>query len=363
MTAPGLPYALLAELTYRCPLGCPYCSNPVELTRAGDELATDEWQRVIDEAAALGVLQIHFSGGEPTARRDLAALIGHATAAGLYGNLITSAVLLDAARIAAFAAAGLRHVQISFQDSAADGADRIGGFAGGHVKKLAAARLVRDAGLALTVNLVVHRHNLDHLEALLAMAVELGAGRIEVAHVQYHGWALANRAALMPTRTQVEQAGANVAAARERLKGVATIDYVAPDYYARRPKACMGGWARQFLTVTPDGRVLPCQAAQSIAGLAFESVRDRSLADIWERSPAFDRFRGTGWMKEPCRSCDRREIDWGGCRCQAFALLGDAAATDPACALSADHAAMLTAAETESAAAAPDFRYRRIGAA
>jgi pyrroloquinoline quinone biosynthesis protein E len=362
MSAPGLPYALLAELTHRCPLGCPYCSNPLALSRAGDELTTDEWRRVIDEAASLGVLQIHFSGGEPTARRDLAALIGHATSAGLYGNLITSAVLLDVGAIHAFASAGLRHVQISFQDSAAAGADRIGAFAGGHARKLEAARLVRAAGLALTVNLVVHRQNLDRLDALLDMAVALGAQRIEVAHVQYHGWAFANRAALMPTRAQVERAGATVAAARERLKGIATIDYVAPDYYARRPKPCMGGWARQFLTVAPDGAVLPCQAARSIEGLSFESVRERGLADIWEDSPAFERFRGTGWMPEPCRGCDRREIDWGGCRCQAFALTGDAAATDPACALSPDHAAMLAAAERESAAAPPDFVYRRIGA-
>jgi pyrroloquinoline quinone biosynthesis protein E len=362
MSAPGLPYALLAELTHRCPLGCPYCSNPVELTRAGGELATDEWKRVIDEAAALGVLQIHFSGGEPTVRRDLAALIGHASAAGLYANLITSAVLLDEARLVEFAAAGLKHVQISFQDAIAESAHRIAGFPG-HDKKIKAARMVRAAGLALTANLVVHRQNLDRLDALLALAVELGARRIEVANVQYHGWALKNRAALMPTRAQVERAGATVAAARERLKGIAVIDYVAPDYYARRPKACLGGWARQFLTVTPAGLVLPCQAAQSIAGLQFESVRDRSLADIWESSPAFARFRGTEWMAEPCRSCDRREIDWGGCRCQAFALAGDAAATDPACALSADHAAMLAAAEVEAAAAPPDFVYRRYGAA
>jgi pyrroloquinoline quinone biosynthesis protein E len=223
--------------------------------------------------------------------------------------------------------------------------------------------MVREAGLALTANLVVHRQNLDRLEALLGLAVELGARRIEVANVQYHGWALKNRAALMPTRAQVERAGATVAAARERLKGIAVIDYVAPDYYARRPKACLGGWARQFITVAPDGLVLPCQAAQSIAGLDFESVRDRSLAEIWESSPAFTRFRGTEWMAEPCRSCDRREIDWGGCRCQAFALAGDAAATDPACALSAKHADMVAAAETEAASPAPEFVYRRHGAA
>ncbi|HEX6979045.1 MAG TPA: pyrroloquinoline quinone biosynthesis protein PqqE [Alphaproteobacteria bacterium] len=357
------PMALLAELTHRCPLQCPYCSNPLNLERAAGELDTAAWMRVLDEAAALGVLQVHFSGGEPTVRRDLEALVAHAAGLGLYTNLITAGVLLDEPRVTALAAAGLDHVQLSVQDHAAPGADRIAGFRGSHARKLAAARLVRAAGLPLTVNAVVHRQNLDHLEAIIDLAVALGASRLEVAHVQYYGWALRNRAALMPTRAQLERATAAVTAARVRLKGVLVIDYVVPDYYARRPKACMGGWGRRFLNVNPVGRVLPCHAAETISGLTFESVTERSLAEIWADSDAFRRFRGTEWMPEPCRSCDRREIDWGGCRCQAFALTGRATATDPACALSPDHAAMLTVAAAESAGDAPPFAYRRFGGA
>ncbi len=366
MTAPaavGRPLALLAELTHRCPLQCPYCSNPVALERAGNELGTEDWRRVIDEAAELGVLQIHFSGGEPTVRRDLEELVRHARAAGLYTNLITAGVLLDAARLQALVAAGLDHVQLSFQDSRPEGGDRIGGYRGGHARKLAVARMVREAGLPLTLNLVMHRQNLDHLPELLDMAVALDAHRVEVAHVQYYGWALKNRAALMPTRAQLERATATVAEARKRLEGRLTIDYVVPDYYARRPKACMGGWGRQFLNVSPSGKVLPCHAAESITALQFDSVRDRRLSEIWENSDAFNRFRGTDWMPELCRSCERREIDWGGCRCQAFALLGDAEATDPACGKSAFHAELVGIAERDSGASAPAFVYRRIGGA
>jgi len=363
VSALAAPYALLAELTHRCPLQCPYCSNPLALEGASAELTTAAWCRVIGEAADLGVLQIHFSGGEPTVRRDLPILVAEASKAGLYGNLITSGVLLDAARLAALVEAGLEHVQISFQGSDAGFGDHVGGFAGGHAKKLEAARLVCQAGLPLTVNLVVHRQNLDHLDAMLAMAVELGARRVEVAHVQYHGWALVNRPALMPTRSQLDRATATVEEARVRLKGTVTIDYVVPDYYARRPKACMGGWARQFINISPSGLALPCHAAESIAGLTFDSVRDRSLADIWRHSKAFELFRGIAWMPEPCASCERREIDWGGCRCQAFALLGEAGATDPACALSPHHARLVSTAERESAAAPPAFVYRRIGGA
>ena len=363
MSAPDRPYALLAELTHRCPLQCPYCSNPLGLERAANELTTDEWRRVIAEAAEMGVLQIHFSGGEPTARRDLTELVKHATEVGLYSNLITAGVLLDGARLEALVGAGLEHVQLSFQDSEAAGADRIGGYRGGHAKKLDVAKLVRAAGLPLTLNLVVHRQNLPHLGDLLDMAVALDAQRVEIAHVQYYGWALKNRAALMPSRAQLDEATETVEAARRRLKGVLVIDYVVPDYYARRPKSCMGGWGRQFLNISPAGKVLPCHAAETIAGFTFDSVRERSLADIWENSEAFNRFRGTDWMPELCRSCDRREIDWGGCRCQAFALTGNAAATDPACALSPDHAALVDLAEVESGSAPPDFVYRRIGAA
>jgi len=363
MTTPGIPFALLAELTHRCPLKCPYCSNPLELERAAAELDTAGWKRVLDQAAALGVLQVHFSGGEPTARSDLEELVRHAAGRGLYSNLITSGVLLDEKRLAALADAGLDHVQLSFQDAEPKNADRIGGYAGGHQKKMALARWVRAAGLPLTVNAVVHRQNLDRLEAIIELALAFEAQRLEVAHVQYYGWALKNRAALMPSRAQLEAATRIVEAARARLKGIMLIDYVVPDYYAKQPKACMGGWGRQFLNISPAGKVLPCHAAESIAGMAFERVQDRSLQEIWLNSPAFERFRGTAWMPEPCQSCERREIDWGGCRCQAFALAGDAAAVDPACGFAPTHAALVATAERESAMTPPEFIYRRIGGA
>lgn len=360
MSAPQPPMGMLAELTHRCPLSCPYCSNPLELERATGELTTEEWLRVIDEAADLGVLQIHFSGGEPTVRRDLEQLLSRARDREIYSNLITAGVLLDRPRLDALAEAGLEHVQLSLQDSRPASADIIGGFKGGHAKKLEVARMVRAADLPLTINAVVHRQNLDHLPELIDLAVELDAERLEVAHVQYYGWAYANRAALMPTRDQLDRATDTVEAARERLKGVLVIDYVVPDYYARRPKACMGGWGRQFLNVTPHGKVLPCHAAESITDMTFETVRERSLAAIWDNGPAFERFRGTAWMPEPCRSCERREIDFGGCRCQAFALTGDAAATDPACKLSPDHERMVALAEGESGADMRDFVYRTL---
>jgi pyrroloquinoline quinone biosynthesis protein E len=362
MSSPAAPLALLAELTHRCPLQCPYCSNPVELERAAGELDTATWCQVLEEAASLGVLQVHFSGGEPTVRKDLEALVAHAVGLGLYTNLITSGVLIDRRRLDALVEAGLQHVQISFQDDNAAGADRIGGYQGGHARKRELAMLVRAAGLPLTINAVMHRQNLDHLEAMIEMALEFGARRLEVAHVQYYGWALRNRAALMPTRAQLERATAAVTAARARLKGVLTIDYVVPDYYARRPKSCMGGWGRQFLNISPAGKVLPCHAAESIPGLDFERVGERPLAAIWADGAAFARFRGADWMPDPCRACDRREIDWGGCRCQAYALTGRAVAVDPACGLSPDHAALIAVAAEESAGPAPPFIYRRIGA-
>lgn len=361
-TGIGPPLALLAELSHRCPLRCPYCSNPLELERAGAELDTATWQRVLSEAARLGILQVHFSGGEPLVRRDLAEIVAHASEVGLYGNLITSGVLLDEPRLAELVAAGLEHVQLSFQDTEAASADRIAGLAKAHEKKLAVAAMVRAAGLPLTVNAVMHRQNLERLPQMIELALALGAGRLEVAHVQYYGWALANRRALLPSYAQLERATAVVEAARARLKGVLAIDYVVPDYYARRPKACMGGWGRQFLNISPAGKVLPCHAAESLPGFEFPSVKDLSLGDIWYGSAAFNRFRGTSWMPEPCRSCDRREIDWGGCRCQAFALTGDASRTDPACALAPDRAALDQAREDAAAAPTEDFIYRQIGA-
>ena len=358
---PDPPLALLAELTHRCPLQCPYCSNPVRLGGASGELTTAEWRDVLTQAAGIGVLQVHFSGGEPAARRDLAELVRHAVDGGLYTNLITSGVPLDQRRMDALADAGLDHVQISFQDADDANGDRVAGMAGAQSKKREVAAMVRRAGLPLTVNLVVHRQNLDHLPAMLDMAVGLGAARIEVAHVQYYGWALANRAALLPSRAQLDAATEEVEAARVRLAGAVVIDYVVPDYYARLPKSCMGGWGRRFLTVTPAGLVLPCHAAESLPGFDFPSVRDRSLGEIWRESEAFSRFRGTDWMPALCAGCDRREIDWGGCRCQAFALTGDAAATDPACGKSPHHG-LLDVAVRDAQETPPEFIYRRIGA-
>lgn len=355
------PLALLAELTHRCPLRCPYCSNPLELSRASAELDTATWKRILSEAAGLGVLQVHFSGGEPLVRRDLAELVRHAADVGLYGNLITSGIRLDSDRLAGLVAAGLEHVQLSFQDADIATGDRIAGLVGAQEAKRAAARLVRNAGLPLTINAVVHRQNLDRLGEIIELAVSLGADRLEVAHVQYYGWALRNRAALLPSRDQLDAATATVEAARARLAGVMVIDYVLPDYYAHRPKACMGGWGRRFLNVSPAGKVLPCHAAETLTDLDFPDVAQASLSEIWYHSPAFERFRGTAWMPEPCRSCERREIDWGGCRCQAFALTGDAARTDPACALSPDHE-LLAGARDEAQAAAPGFIYRQHSA-
>jgi PqqA peptide cyclase len=343
-------------------LRCPYCSNPLELSRASAELDTAAWKRVLGEAAALGVLQVHFSGGEPLVRRDLVELVGHAAGVGLYGNLITSGVGLQADRLAQLVEAGLEHVQLSFQDADFVSGDRIAGVVGSQAAKHRAARLVREAGLPLTVNAVVHRQNLDRLGEIIEMAVGLGADRLEVAHVQYYGWALRNRAALLPSRDQLDAATVTVEAARTRLAGMMVIDYVLPDYHAHRPKACMGGWGSRFLNVTPAGRVLPCHAAETLTGLDFPNVTEASLAEIWYHSPAFERFRGTAWMPEPCRSCDRREIDWGGCRCQAFALTGDAARTDPACALAPDHET-LAAALGATQAPPPGFIYRHYAAA
>jgi PqqA peptide cyclase len=355
------PLALLAELTHRCPLRCPYCSNPLDLQRSGAELDTATWCRVFTEAAALGVLQVHFSGGEPLVRRDLVKLVGHATEAGLYVNLITSGVRLDADRLRGLVEAGLEHVQLSLQDSEPGPGDRIAGLPGAQQAKRQVSALIRAAGLPLTINAVVHRQNLERLEAIIELAVQLGAERLEVAHVQYYGWALANRTALLPSREQLDVATATVEAARARLAGRLGIDYVVPDYYAHRPKACMGGWGRRFLNITPSGKVLPCHAAETLPDLRFPTVADASLTEIWYRSHAFARFRGTAWMAEPCRSCERREIDWGGCRCQAFALTGDAARTDPACALSPDHA-LLAGARREAAEATLEFVYRQHSA-
>jgi PqqA peptide cyclase len=351
------PLGLLAELTHRCPLGCPYCSNPLALDARDDELDAATWSRVFREAAALGVLQVHLSGGEPGARRDLVEITAAAHAAGLYSNLITSAVGITDKTLAALAEAGLDHVQISIQDSEAASADHIAGYDGAFARKRALAGQAVRLKLPLTVNAVIHRANIDRVGDMVDLALALEAARVEIAHVQYYGWALKNRAKLMPSRAQVERAAAQVEDLRARHRGRIVIDAVVPDYYARYPKPCVGGWGRRSLNVTPKGKVLPCHAAESIAGLEFWNVRDRSLAEIWADSPAFNAFRGTAWMKEPCASCPRRERDFGGCRCQAFALTGDAKATDPVCHLSPEHGTVAAlAAVTEEAA----YSYRRM---
>ena len=352
------PLGMLAELTHRCPLACPYCSNPLALESRADELDTATWARVLHEAASLGVLQVHLSGGEPASRRDLAEIVTAAHAAGLYTNLITSSIGLPAARLARLKEAGLDHVQVSLQGVDAASADHIAGYPGAHANKLAFARSVVELGCALTVNAVIHRANIGSVAAMVELAASLGAGRVEIAHTQYYGWALRNREALMPTREQVDQAMRDVEQIRPRYADRLVIDLVVPDYYARRPKACMGGWARRSLNVTPSGRVLPCHAAETIPGLEFWSVRDHSLRAIWLESPAFQAFRGTDWMAEPCRSCAMREIDFGGCRCQALAIASDAAATDPACELSPHHQRILALAEQESAAGDDRYVYR-----
>jgi len=351
------PLGLLAELTHRCPLGCPYCSNPLALDRRNDELDAATWARVFREAAALGVLQVHLSGGEPAARRDLVEIMAAAHGAGLYTNLITSAVGLTTKTLGALADAGLDHVQISIQDSAEKSADHIAGYAGAFARKRALAAEVTALKIPLTVNAVIHRANIARVEELVALALEMGAARVEIAHVQYYGWALQNRAMLMPTREQVEDAVKVVESLRQRHHGRIVIDAVVPDYHARFPKPCVGGWGRRSLNVTPSGKVLPCHAAESIPGLEFWSVREHSVAEIWTSSPAFNAFRGTSFLPEPCRSCERREVDFGGCRCQAFALTGDARATDPVCQFSPHHARVVElAAEHEDRS----YAYRRM---
>ena len=356
--APPAPIGLLAELTHRCPLRCPYCSNPLDLERRSAELDAQTWIRVFQEAAALGVLHVHLSGGEPTARRDLEEIVRGCAEAGLYSNLITAGIGVTRERLAALADAGLDHVQLSFQGADAATTDRVAGLSQAHARKLAFAADVRAIGLPLTVNVVVHRANIAQVPDFLDLALQLGAKRIEIAHAQYYGWALRNRAALMPARAQVIEAIRLVEEARERLKGRLVIDAVLPDYYASYPKPCMNGWGRQSLNVTPSGRVLPCHAAETIPSLKFWNVRERPLADIWRDSPAFNAYRGTDWMQEPCRTCPRRERDWGGCRCQALAIAGDAAAVDPACRLSPLHAHMQALAEADAGAVSTDYQYR-----
>ena len=327
------PLALVAELTHRCPLHCVYCSNALEMQSRSSELSTEIWSRVFQEAAQAGVLQADFTGGEPLARPDIVELVRTARAAGLYINLITSGLPLDETKLAALVAAGLDHLQLSFQGAREEIANEISGTRS-HAQKLRVLDWLRQHRIAVTLNFVIHRRNIDQLEEMLAIAESSCATRIEFANVQYYGWAFANRENLLPTRQQVNDSVEFIKREQERLQGKIRIEFVVPDYYAKYPKPCMGGWGRKLMLITPSGDALPCHAAQVIPGLLFENVKDRSLREIWEHSAAFQKFRGEDWMQEPCRTCDRREQDFGGCRCQALLLADDASATDPVCSLS-----------------------------
>jgi len=351
------PRALIAEITHRCPLHCVYCSNPLEMQRRADELATSDWISILQQAAEMGILQLHLTGGEPLARTDLTELVGAARAAQLYSNLITSGVGLEERRLDELIAAGLDHIQLSFQDAEEGPANEFAGTRS-HALKLRIAQMIRKRPVAFTVNLVVHRRNLDRLEDMIAFAEETGARRLEIANVQYYGWALRNRQALLPTREQLESSMELVDRARERLKGKLRIEFVFPDYYAKYPKPCMNGWGHQQLLIDPAGRALPCHAAMVIPGLEFPKASERDLRWIWEDSPVFNRFRDESWMPEPCRSCDRRARDFGGCRCQAFLLTGDAASTDPVCTLAPKHGVVEEILERVNGSPHPDWVYR-----
>jgi PqqA peptide cyclase len=347
------PYTLIAELTYRCPLRCAYCSNPVRLEQQGPEIDATLWARTFAQAAALGVMQVNLTGGEPLVRDDLEAIVAASRACELYSNLITSGIPGERERLQRLRDAGLDSVQLSLQDVDSEVAIAIAG-QDALATKARVAEWVHELDLPLTINVVLHRQNLARLDELIALAESWKADRLELAHVQYLGWALVNRDTLLPTAEMIATARATIAAAQTRLRGRMEILAVLPDYFADRPRACMDGWGRRYLVVSPDGRVLPCHAAHTLPGLVFESVTDKPLGDIWGGSHGFNQFRGEGWMPEPCRSCDRRSIDFGGCRCQAFALTNDLTATDPTCALAPRHDLVVAArARAERLAEAP----------
>jgi pyrroloquinoline quinone biosynthesis protein E len=335
-----LPYALTAELTHRCPLHCPYCSNPLELQKRDQELSTDEWLSVLDQASELGVVQVHFTGGEPLLRPDLEQLVRHARELGLFVNLITSGVGLTEGRVRQLSEAGIDSIQLSLQAASADLADSIAGIKTYDLKRQA-ARWIRAHGLALNMNVVLHRGNLHQLEEMIELCAEWGAQRLELANAQYYGWALRNVHQLLPRREQLEKAELAFVRASERFGHQMELLWILPDYFEHFPKPCMGGWGKLTLTVAPDGRVLPCTASSEIRSLSFENVKERELGWIWHDSPSFNAFRGYDWMAEPCRSCERRELDYGGCRCQAFLLTGDARAADPVCARSPQHSVIM----------------------
>ena len=347
-----LPLWLLAELTYACPLQCPYCSNPLDFHLHKNELSTEQWFDVLQQARAMGATQLGLSGGEPLVRQDLEMLIRQARELGYYTNLITSG--MDEARIGRYKEAGLDHIQVSFQASSEVLNDFLAGTAS-FQHKLDMARQVKAHGYPMVLCVVIHRLNIDQMSNILDMAAALKADYVELANTQYYGWALHNRNQLLPRRDQLQRAEAVAHQYQERYKGRMKILYVVPDYYEDRPKACMSGWGNVFLSIAPDGTALPCQAARQLPGLEFPNVRDESIEWIWNESPAFNRFRGFDWMKKPCRNCPERFKDFGGCRCQAFALTGDPANADPVCSLSPHHDRVLEAVATvnqESAAAA-----------
>ncbi|WP_371655605.1 MULTISPECIES: pyrroloquinoline quinone biosynthesis protein PqqE [unclassified Streptomyces] len=349
------PWALLAELTHGCPLHCAYCSNPVELVRRNRELDTDGWRQVMAQAGELGVVHTHLSGGEPLLRRDLPEIVAAADAAGIYTQLVTSGIGLDADRLAVLVHAGLRAVQLSVQHADARASERIAGRRRSFAAKERAAALVREAGLPLGLNVVLHRDNLDALDAIVELGLAWGVDRIELANAQFYGWALLNREQLLPEHDQLENARVAVDRWRERLAGRVELVWVVPDYFDGTAKPCMGGWGAVSLTVAPDGTVLPCPAAASLPGLDPPNVRDRPLEWIWRESQAFNAYRGTAWMPDPCRGCELRTTDFGGCRCQAYALTGDPARTDPACHRAPDHHLVqeFTARRTPTATPAP----------
>ncbi|MGR8947377.1 MAG: pyrroloquinoline quinone biosynthesis protein PqqE [Gammaproteobacteria bacterium] len=332
----GKPLWLLAELTYRCPLQCPYCSNPVEIAKYKDELGTSEWIRVLKEARKMGATQLGLSGGEPLVRPDLEEIIAEARQLGYYSNLITSGVGMDEARVAAFKKAGLDHIQISFQASSEELNNYLGG-TDSFQHKLEMARAVKKYEYPMVLNIVIHRQNIDQMKDILDMTVDLKADYVELASTQYYGWSKINAQHLLPTRSQLTAAEKVAHEYQDRLKDQMRIIYVVPDYYEERPKACMNGWGSIFLTIAPDGSALPCHAAAQLPDLSFPNVRNMSIEDIWEKSDTFNKFRGFDWMQEPCRSCDEKEKDFGGCRCQAYMLTGDATAADPVCSKSPHH--------------------------
>ena len=350
------PRALIAEVTHRCPLHCVYCSNPLEMQRGSDELSTEDWASILQQAGEMSVLHLHLTGGEPLARPDLTQLVRAGRSAGLYINLISSGVGLDEGRLDALVEAGLDHIQLSFQDTEEAPANEFAG-ARSHSLKLRVAAMIRSRRTAFTLNVVVHRHNLARIEEMITFAERTGAQRLEIAHVQYYGWAFRNREALLPTYEQVQRSINVVESARDRLKGQLRIDFVLPDYYAKYPKACMNGWGHQQMLIDPVGRVLPCHAAPLIPGLEFCNAREHSLRWIWEHSPVFNRFREDTWMPEPCRTCDRRTRDFGGCRCQAFLVTGDSSATDPVCILAPSHQLVEDTLQRVNAAGDPGNRH------